>query len=71
MPDALPAATLPIYPDLGPAPGYATRAYMLGLPLPDKAKPEGSRWFEFSVFLLLSVANIGFPHRAVGEGVDW
>ena len=40
MPDALPAATLPIYPGMGPAPGYATRAYRVWvLPLPDKAKP--------------------------------
>ena len=31
MPDALPAAALPIYPGLGPAPGYATGAYRLGL----------------------------------------
>ena len=66
MPDALPAATPPIYLGLGPAPDYATRPKRWVLPLPDKTKPEGSRWIEFRVFLLLSLAHIGFPHKAAG-----
>ena len=43
MPDALPDATRPNYPGLGPAPSYAKQAKRQGLPFPDKKNLQGSR----------------------------
>ena len=67
MPDALPAATFPIYPAWDRLQAAQHGPIGWGLPLSDKAKPEGSRWFEFRVVLFLFIAHIGFPHWAAGD----